>query len=423
MADTDLRKAPEELFQEREKRIRDAFQLKVPDRVPVVLGGTLFAARYAGLTFASAYYDAAGWKEAYKKTMLDMQPDAFGTAGGGDSGLALEALEPRQTLWPGGPLPANAPWQYIEGEFMKPDEYDQFLDDPTDFILRCYLPRVYGALEPLARLPAPRNVYAGIPAITPLFVQPEFRRMARALLKAGEAQAKWRQEIGQFDDEMAALGFPTVMQKGGAGGAPFETLSSRLRGMKGAMVDMYARPDKLLAASEKIQKWHLANAAPADPKKRGNPKMGSAGGVLRGADGFMPKVQFEKFYWPFQKKSIMKTIELGYAAFVFCEGRCDDRLEYFLEIPKGTMVIRFAETDMKRAKEVLGGHQCIQGAVPSSLLMTGSTQEVEEYCRNLIKICGKDGGYIMRATTDSIEFHNPANIKAMIDTCKKYGRY
>jgi hypothetical protein len=30
---------PEELYEEREQRMRDAIQLKEPDRVPVVLGG------------------------------------------------------------------------------------------------------------------------------------------------------------------------------------------------------------------------------------------------------------------------------------------------------------------------------------------------------------------------------------------------
>ncbi|MBI4296485.1 MAG: hypothetical protein HY667_05155, partial [Chloroflexi bacterium] len=141
----------------------------------------------------------------------------------------------------------------------------------------------------------------------------------------------------------------------------------------------------------------------------------------RGADGFMSRKQFETFYWPFQKKALLKSIELGYVCFIFCEGRCDNRLDYFLEIPDGNLVIRFAETDMTRAKAVLGGHHCIMGAVPSSLLVTGTAQEVDEYCKNLIKVCGKGGGFILRSTTDSTEYHKPANIKAMVDSVKKYG--
>jgi len=36
---------------------------------------------------------------------------------------------------------------------MKADEYDVFLEDPTDYLIRTYLPRVGGALESLSKLP------------------------------------------------------------------------------------------------------------------------------------------------------------------------------------------------------------------------------------------------------------------------------
>lgn len=417
-------KTPEDLFKERENRLLAAIQLKEPDRVPVVLGGTFFAARYAGIPFSAAYYDASAWKEAYRKTMLDFEPDAYGTGGGTDSGLALEVLDPRQTLWPGGTLPPDAPYQYIEGEYMKENEYDLFLDDPTDYILRYYLPRAYGALAPLSRLPALRERFAGIPATTPLFTTPEFQQLAQALYKAGQAQANFRQEMGKFTEEMAAIGFPSMMREGrGAGGAPFETMSSRLRGMRGAMMDMYQRPEKLLAACDKILKWQIAHAVRPESEKIDRLNVAGGGGILRGADGFMSKKQFEIFYWPYLKKALLTTINLGYVCNIFCEGKCDDRLEYFLELPKGSLLLRFAETDMARAKTVLGGHHCIMGAVPSSLLITGSVPDVEEYCRNLIKVCGKGGGFILRSTTDSIEHHKPENIKAMVDSVKKYGWY
>jgi hypothetical protein len=417
-------KTPEELYKEREDRLADAIRLKEPDRVPVVLGGTFFAARYAGIPFSSAYYDAPAWKEAYRRTMLDFEPDAYGTGGGTDSGLALEALAPGQVLWPGGTLPEDAPYQYIEQEYLKEDEYDLFLDDPTDYILRYYLPRAYGALAPLSGIPPLRERFAAVPATTPIFTSPEFQQVAKALYKAGQAQAKFRLEMGNFTEEMAAIGFPAIMREGrGAGGAPFETMSSRLRGMRGVMMDMYRQPEKLLAACDKILRWQIMRAVQPGPEKAGHLNIVAGGGVLRGADGFMSKKQFEKFYWPHLKKALLITTGMGYVCNIFCEGKCDDRLEYFLELPKGSLLLRFAETDMARAKAILGGHHCIMGAVPSSLLIAGSAPEVEEYCRNLIKTCGKGGGFILRSTTDSIEHHKLENVKAMVDSVKKYGWY
>ncbi len=414
-------KTPEQLYSERAKRIWDAVQLKEPDRVPVVLGGTLFAARYGGLDFASAYYDAAAWKRAYVKMLQDFEPDAYGTAGAG-SGEVLEILDPRQTLWPGGPIAKNEPYQFVETENMKPDEYDLFLSDPSDFIMRFYLPRVFGALAPLASLPSLKSFLTQNVLIeaTPTFDKPDFVRMAALLQKAGQAQAMWRKEMANWEQELASLGFPPVGGMGGAGGAPFEQISHYLRGMRGAMLDIYQRPEKLLAASEMLQSWNLARATAPNLSKKGNPRIGGGGGVLRGAEGFMSKKQFEKFYWPFLKKALLKSIDLGYVCSIFCEGRCDDRLEYFLEIPKGKLILRFAETDIFRAKDILRDHSCIMGAVPSSLLIAGSPSEVGEYCKRLITVCGKGGGFILRATTDSIEHHKIENIKAMVDSVRKY---
>ncbi len=41
-------KSPAELYAEREKRLRDAIELRVPDRVPIVLTTNYFPARYVG---------------------------------------------------------------------------------------------------------------------------------------------------------------------------------------------------------------------------------------------------------------------------------------------------------------------------------------------------------------------------------------
>jgi len=41
----------------------------------------------------------------------------------------------------------------------------------------------------------------------------------------------------------------------------------------------------------------------------------------------------------------------------------------------------------------------------------------------LIEVCGKGGGYIMRTDTDYIQDAKPENVKTMIDSVEKYGRY
>ena len=417
-------KSPEALYEEREARIRAAVELRVPDRVPVVLGGTYFAARYSGLSLASAYYDAPTWKEAFKRMILDFEPDATGTGGAMSSGLVQEILGARQMRWPGGTLPPDVGHQFVEGEYMKEDEYDLFLEDPSDFIIRRYLPRVYDALAPLAQLPSP-SIWLGsgaFAASVPIFAAAEFQQLFETLVRAGQEEERWRQTAHGLEEEVAALGFPASAHGMGAGGAPFDVVSDSLRGMRGSMLDMYRRPEKLLAACDKILSWRLARTPPPDPERRGNPKI-AATALHRGSQGFMSKKQFETFYWPGLKSAILASIELGYVAEPFFEGRWDDRLEYLLEIPAGKMICRFSETDMAKAKAVLGDSFCLMGNVPASLLQAGSPSEVEEYCRKLIAVCGKGGGFILRSSTDSLDEAKPANVRAMVESAKKYGLY
>lgn len=413
-------KSVEQLYDEREKRVRDAVELREPDRVPITLGEGVFAAKYAGIPLSAMYYDHAAYREACRKTILDFEPDLCQGGVAASSGDVLELLDSKTQRWPGGNLPPDIPYQFVEGEYMKEEEYDLFLTDPSDFVVRYYLPRVFGSLAPFTKLPPLRTMTGtGFSGMVGMFASPAFVQLAGVLHKAGQEIEEVRKLTAGAEEEMMRLGFPVVPLGGGVGGAPFDLIGDQFRGMRGSMVDMYKCPDKLLAACDKILEWRMAAARPADPNKKGNPKMLSRP-LHKGAEGFMSLKQFEKFYWPGLKKAVMKDVELGYVPRLGWQGKLDSRLEYFLELPKGKVVCWFQDTDMKRAKEVLGGHICISGNVPLPLLHFASPQEVEEYCQNLIKVCGKGGGFIL-ATGGAPDDAKPANIKAMVDSVHKYG--
>ena len=171
-------KSVEQLYHEREKRLKDAIELREPDRVPITIQTSVFAARYAGLTASAMYYDHAAYREACLKALLEFEPDTSQTAAG-SSGLVMELLDDRHYRWPGGALAPDAPFQFIKGEYMKPDEYDIFLKDPSDFMLRYWFPRIYGTLAPLSKLPSLGTVREqGFITFVSLFAKPEFREFA-----------------------------------------------------------------------------------------------------------------------------------------------------------------------------------------------------------------------------------------------------
>jgi uroporphyrinogen-III decarboxylase len=128
-------------------------------------------------------------------------------------------------------------------------------------------------------------------------------------------------------------------------------------------------------------------------------------------------------YWPSLKKVMDALINEGIICVMFAEGCYDSRLETVRsDFPKGSVAWWFDQTDMAKAKKVLGDKFCIQGNVPSSLIVTGDSAAVKENCRKLIETCGKGGGYILGAGCIA---DNPKleNLRAMMAAVKEYGRY
>jgi uroporphyrinogen-III decarboxylase len=407
--------AIEQLYREREKRYIDAVQLRVPDRVPTSVHLSFLPARFTGIKYSDAYYDFPKWKEAYIKTALHFQPDRCEFFPN-QSGRVLEALDQKFFVWPGHGVGENCSHQFVEAEYMKPEEYEYFLKDQSDFNIRTLMPRMYGSLAPLSALPPLHSMQINVPVH--LFTMPEFAGMLKKLSDIANEAVEWMKQIGEMFAALNENGFPCKMTMIG-GLVPFDMISDLLRGMRGSMLDMYRRPDTLLAAIEKISGQTLEMIA-AGPKPEGFTTTFMA--LHRGADGFMSLQQFEKFYWPYLLKQVQALVDAGYTPEIFFEGDYTKRLEYLRQLPKGKVIARMDRTDMAKAKEVLGGHICLSGNVPSSLLQTGTAEEVKNYCKWLIDVASKDGGLIVgpRSVVDEV---NPENLKAMIDFTREYGKY
>jgi len=97
-------------------------------------------------------------------------------------------------------------------------------------------------------------------------------------------------------------------------------------------------------------------------------------------------------------------------------------LKFLKELPKGKTLWMFDQTDIVKAKGILGNTLCIFGNVPSSMLNLGTPQEVKDYCKKLIDTVGKGGGFIM-VNGAFFDEAKPENVKAMVDFTKEYGVY
>jgi len=413
-------KTPEDLYKERTKRVEDAIQLKVPDRVPCVSLFAFFPAQYTGITCEEAMYDYDKVMTAWLKTITDFQPDMC------DNpythrfiGPILEALDYKQLKWPGHGVGPNYTYQFIEGEYMKAEEYDAFLFDLSDYMVRTYWPRIFGTLEPFKMLPPLHGLISYLTGLSSMAVvdTPEITSALESLSKAGAEARRMMSGVLAYAEETKRLGFPSLY--GALTLAPFDIISDFFRGTRGTMLDMYRNPDKLVEAIEKVLSIMLQMGV-SSAKRTGNPRVFIP--LHKGAEYFMSPEQFKTFYWPSLKKLMLGLIDEGLAPCPFFEGDYTSRLEIIGDIPKGKACYAFERTDIFKAKEVLGDRICIRGNVPTSLMCMGTPQEVKDYCKKLIDVVGKGGGYIMDAAAGFDEA-KPENVKAMFDFTKEYGVY
>ena len=415
-----VEKTPEELYQEREKRINDVIELKVPDRVPIIPAFGFFPAKYAGITCEDAMYDYDKMMVAWVKTMTDFQPDACDNPYTNRFlGRILEILDFKRLKWPGHGVDPMSTYQFVEGEYMKADEYDAFLFDLSDYMVRTYWPRIFGALEPFKNLTPLHELisyYMGLGNLSVLDA-PEITGALELLAKAGAEVRRMLNGAQAYTEEMKRLGIP--YQYGAITQAPFDTISDFFRGTRGAMLDMYRNPDKLMEATEKMLPIMLQMGV-SGTKRTGNRLVFIP--LHKGLDYFMSLEQFKIFYWPGLRKLMLALIDEGLVPCPFFEGDCTSRLEIIADIPKGKACYNFERTDIFKAKEILGDQVCIRGNVALSLLSVGTPDDIKDYCKKLIDVVGKGGGFIMDAAS-SFDNAKVENVKAMINFTKEYGVY
>ncbi len=398
------------------KRVNDAIALRQPDHVPVIYHTQFWHARMAGMNYRRAMYDYQALMDTCRDVLLDLQPDMYASPMRPALGPTLDAVGYKQLEWPGHGTSDDAMFQYLDREYMKADEYKEFLFDPSGFFLSKYLPRIGTAFEGLENLPSIPNLYYGrMFGVLSKFADPKVVAALDALRKAGEESARLGACMGAFADEMDKLGFP--QSQGVACSSPYDYFGDQFRGSKGILLDMYRRKDELLAALEKaavfITQHTVASALNHPCKMIFIP-------IHWAMDSFMSLAQFKTFFWPPFRKVLLGLIEAGLTPVAFWESTCTTRLEVIADIPRGKAIYWFEGTDMLRAKEVLGDVACIRGNVPASMLNTGRPEEVDAYCRMLIEKVGKGGGFILDGACGIPDEARPENVKAMFASVRKY---
>ncbi len=393
----------EALYQQRLSRYVTAMRNEKPDMVPIRPFVAEFTGTYAGYSCQALAHDFQQAFDAACRCAADFDWDAVvANMVYVWTGLA-QAADLVYYGIPGIDVPPDRGFQYREppeeDAFMRPDEYDQLIEDPTGFLYHVWLPRV---ARPVARLGQPVTEAHNLS-----FLKGGMSMMLYFLSFPGQV-ARLRRESG------------TVSAISGIFKAPMDIIADKLRGYMGLVHDLMEQPDKVLAACEALMPYLCQVAmSGADPDK--NVPIGYW--MHRGCVPMVTPDQFNNIYWPTVKPIIEELWAAGHQTLFYAEGNWDHHLESFAELPDQSIVYHVDQGDIFQAHKVLGHKFCLSGGIPNFLLAYRSPEEVRAYCRKVIDGVARDGGYIMDASAIMQNDSRVDNVRAMTECTREYGVY
>ncbi|OFZ99232.1 MAG: hypothetical protein A3H35_19450 [Betaproteobacteria bacterium RIFCSPLOWO2_02_FULL_62_17] len=405
-------------YDARWQRIMDCVALKQPDRMPTIFYATFWLAKYGGITYKELMYDYEKSLEISKKAVLEFEPDAASNLVARTAmGRSMEAIGLKTLKWPGHGVGEHQPYQYIDREYMKSEEYEEFLFDPSDYCLRKFLPQVAEAFEGFAHLPALPTL-SGLRAINiRAFAKPEVRASLLQLMAAAEEVEQMAGYGAKFANDICALGYPLITDT--FAGNPYDTIADYWRGGISTMKDLFRHKEKLMASVDKVG-GYMRDQMIATAKASGNPIVMIT--THWHADAFMSPKQFEMFYWPPFKKQLMAFIDAGLIPMVLWEHDCTKRMETIADVPAGKCIYWFERTEnIPKAQKIMGDTVAFRGGVEASTMVTGKPEDVDLAVKSIVEKVWAKGGNLMLDCGIGIPDETPVeNVRAMFDAARKY---
>jgi uroporphyrinogen-III decarboxylase len=393
----------EQLYQQRLGRYVTAMRNEKPDCVPIRPFVAEFTARYAGYTCQQVAHDYNLALLAARRCAADYDWDAVvGNMVYVWTGLT-QALGMTYYGIPGIDLDPDVGFQYREPDeenaWMKADEYDQLIEDPTGFLHNVWFPRVS------ADIVAPG--------------QPVTYRHNLALVKGAMAMLHYFSALGQQGDLLRQES-GTVSALAGIFKAPLDIIADKLRGYIGLVMDLHSQPDKVLAACEALMPhlYHVA-ATTADPSRR----VPIGFWMHRGCVPFINMNQFHSHYWSTLKPIIEELWAHGHQTLFYAEGNWNPHLETFAELPDQSIIYHVDQDDVFDVHKKIGHKFCLSGGIPNFLLSYGRPEEVRQRCKEVIEAVAGDGGYIMDAGAIMQDDTKPENLRALTEATREHGVY
>ena len=377
---------------------------------------------YGGVNVHDIMMDYSKANDCYIRYHQEYQPDLGWGPQAIYPGAALEGLDCQYIRWPGKQIAdLNAPFQVVDREegYMDPEEYLEYAEDPSGFIMRKLLPRHYKALQGLEMVDFSNLVWqGGLYGMIP-FALPPVQQAFGALAEAGGKMMKMAEDGGKLVGMLAGMGFPSACDQGLC--APFDVFNDTMRGFMNTTMDVIEYPDELLVALEACTKIQVRDIKRQFAR---SPWMKNVVFFLHnGFDSFMSREQFETFYWPGLLACVNAVVECGGIPNLYVEDSYDSKMDILArDLPAGKCVVTLINCNVEKAKELFAGKICLSGGVNGVLLEHGSKEDVIKDVKAAIDLWAPGGGYYLNCDV-SLDRAKPENLHALFDTARNYIKY
>jgi uroporphyrinogen-III decarboxylase len=375
-----MAKTNQQLYQERQNRIKKAINLEPVDRVPVVFEGMAFAPRYLGMSIADFCNDP----EAPVYTALDTMDkiggfDGINAAVAGRTTILIAASWLSRVNIPGRQLPPDTVWQIQEAEVMTTNDYDTIINKGWGAFVESYLPRVVDINE--------------------------FK----------EANSWLKTNYARCTQQVRDRGYVPV--KSVTTSPPYESFCGG-RSMGKFLMDLYRIPDKVQAAMDVALPEIIENSIKGAQTSRVS---GVWIGGWRTASAMVSPKIMERFIWPY----VLKIVDALLAAnllpiFHWDQDWTRDIIRLQALPAKKCILNPDGMTDMHQFKKLVGDRMAMMGDVPSSMFSIGTPEDIDKYVRDLVNLF-EGRGLILCPGCDAPINTKPENMEAFVAAAYKYG--
>lgn len=374
-----------QLYQKKYENYQKAMNRQEPDHVPNVVsnaGGGMF---YAGKTIFDVIGDQAAYARALTSFMDEMWVDV--------NTVSAITLTPRlSATFPTAEnhLAADGTLSHLQTPFMKPEEYDQLIADPKTYIANVLLPRKYPDLF-------------------------SDRDKAKEMLKvyAEEQVSNFVMQIGYTHKYIAeTYGVPTINNNGCMINTPVDYLFDYFRGFRGTLTDLRRHPDKVRSALDVIWEYRCA-AMVAGPY---NASEGLAFQPCHIPAYLSPK-QFKELYWPYEKRLIEWIASYGGKIYLMMQGRWENVMDCFLEVPKDSVVLVVDDDDFLKVHERLGHHQILCGGLKMADTRLKKFEDIKDDIKRVIDTCAPGGGFLFNSDKNLL---TPGDVNPTLIECYNF---